>query len=95
MMTSQLGRMILDVSGASVDEMTATPDQAGRYAPIDSLLGDRAVQIRDGPRSRGDRRPEECFEELSGGRLSGPLDDRVNLLHVESPECCGPDVPQR
>lgn len=63
MMSSQLGRMILDVSGASGDEMTATPDQAGRYAPIDSLLGDLAVQIRDGSRSRGDRRPEERFEE--------------------------------
>jgi len=59
MMSSQLGRMILDVSGASGDEMTATPDPAGRYGPIDSLLGKLAVQIGGESRSHGDRRPEE------------------------------------
>jgi len=51
--------MILDVSGASGDEMTATPDPAGRYGPIDSLLGKLAVQIGGESRSHGDRRPEE------------------------------------
>lgn len=59
MMTSQLGRMVLDASGASGDEMTATPDPAGRYAPIGSLLGEVAVQIRGESRPRGDRRPED------------------------------------
>jgi len=59
MMSSQLGRMILDASGASGDEMKATPDRAGRYSPMDDLLGELAVQIRVESRSRGDRRPEE------------------------------------
>jgi hypothetical protein len=59
MMSSQMGRMILDASGASADEMKATPDRAGRYSPIDDLLGELAVQIRVESRSRGDRRPEE------------------------------------
>jgi hypothetical protein len=36
--------MILDVSDTSGDEMTATPDPAGRYGPIDSLLGNFAVR---------------------------------------------------
>lgn len=59
MMSSQLGRMILDSSGASGDGMKATPDRAGRYSPIDDLLGELAIQIRVESRPRGDRRPEE------------------------------------
>jgi hypothetical protein len=59
MLSSQLGRTILDASGEAGDEMKATPDRAGRYSPMDDLLGELAAQIRVESGSRGDRRPEE------------------------------------
>lgn len=46
MMASQLGRMILDASEASADEMTAKPDSTGRYGQMDGFLADLAGQIR-------------------------------------------------
>jgi hypothetical protein len=51
--------LILDTSAASIDEMTAAPDSAGQYGPMDSLLGELALRIRLRSSSNGDRRPEE------------------------------------
>jgi len=65
MMSSQLGRLILDTSAASIDEMTAAPDSAGQYGPMDSLLGELALRIRLRSSSNGDRRPEELSSTVN------------------------------
>ena len=48
MMSSQLGRTILGGSASTADEVSAQPDQDGRYGPLDELLEHIAVQARRG-----------------------------------------------
>ena len=57
MMSTQLGRMILGGSASTEDEMSARPDQDGRYGPIDGLLEEIAAQAPAESRVRGDPRP--------------------------------------
>lgn len=38
MMSSQLGRMILNASASTEDEMSARPDPDGSYGPFDAIL---------------------------------------------------------
>ena len=57
MMSSQLGRMILDRSAATEDEMSAAPNTDGGYGPMDGLLEEIADWADDNPRVGRDRRP--------------------------------------
>jgi hypothetical protein len=57
MMSSQLGRIILGDFASSADEISAQPDQDGRYGPLDELLEDIAAQARSGSEVGDDRRP--------------------------------------
>lgn len=57
MMSSQLGRMILDGANTSGDEMDAAPEADGGYGPMDGLLDDIARGVRAEPVVGGDRRP--------------------------------------
>ena len=59
MMSSQLGRTILGGSGSSADEMSAQPDQDGRYGPLDELLEELAAQARSGSEVGDDRQPAQ------------------------------------
>lgn len=44
MMASQLGRMILNPSVSTEDEMSARPDSDGSYGPLDAILEEIAAQ---------------------------------------------------
>lgn len=44
MMSSQLGRMILNASASTEDEMSARPDPDGSYGPLDAILAEIASQ---------------------------------------------------
>ncbi len=57
MMTHQLGRMILDRSVSTEDEMSATPNADGGYGPIDDLLEEIAESVDDSSQLERDRRP--------------------------------------
>ena len=48
MMSSQLGRTILGGTASSADEMSAKPDQDGRYGPLDELLEKVVADARSG-----------------------------------------------
>ena len=50
MMSSQLGRTILGGTTSTADEMSAKPDQDGRYGPLDELLEKIVVDARSGQR---------------------------------------------
>lgn len=56
MMSSQLGRAILGGSASTTDEMTGTPDQDGRYGPLDELLDEIAANARSGSEVGNDQR---------------------------------------
>lgn len=56
MVSSQLGRMILDRSTATEDEMSAAPNPDGGYGPMDGLLEEIADRT-DSSRFERDRRP--------------------------------------
>jgi hypothetical protein len=43
-MSSQLGRMILNASASTEDEMSARPDPDGSYGPLDAILEEIAAQ---------------------------------------------------
>lgn len=50
MMTSQLGRVILNASGSTEDEMNARPDPEGSYGPLDAILKEIAAQgLKESP----------------------------------------------
>lgn len=66
MMSTQLGRMILDSGAARADEMSAAPDQDGRYDPIDGLLEEIAELSRSESRSVVDRRPGSRSTDFRG-----------------------------
>lgn len=57
MMSSQLGRIVLGVSGSSADEMNATPDPDGGYGDLDGMLAEIAAEIRAESPAKGGRRP--------------------------------------
>lgn len=57
MMSSQLGRTILGGSASTADEMSAKPDQDGRYGPLDELLEEIVADARSGSDVRDDREP--------------------------------------
>ena len=57
MMSSQLGRIILGSSASSADEMSAQPDQDGRYGPLDELLEEIVAQTGSESEVGDDRRP--------------------------------------
>ena len=54
MMTSQLGRVILAGSTSTEDEMSAHPDQDGRYGPLDEILA--AIAAAQAAAESGDDR---------------------------------------
>ena len=56
MMSFQLGRMILDRSAATEDEMSAAPNPDGDYGPMDALLEEIADRADNNSRFEGDRR---------------------------------------
>jgi hypothetical protein len=57
MMSSQLGRMILDRSAATEDEMSAAPNPDGGYGPMDGLLEEIADRADNNSRFERGRRP--------------------------------------
>jgi hypothetical protein len=57
MMSSQLGRTILGGTASSPDEMSAKPDQDGRYGPLDELLEKVVADARSGSEVGDDRGP--------------------------------------
>ena len=57
MMSCQLGRMILDRSAATEDEMSAAPNPDGGYGPMDGLLEETADRAASDSRFERDRRP--------------------------------------
>ena len=57
MMSSQLGRTILGGTASTADEMSAKPDQDGRYGPLDELLEKIGVDARSGSEVGDDRGP--------------------------------------
>ena len=57
MMSSELGRMILDRSAATEDEMSTAPNPDGGYGPMDGLLEEIADRVDDSSRVGRDRRP--------------------------------------
>jgi hypothetical protein len=62
MMSSQLGRMILNASASTEDEMSARPDADGSYGPLDAII-----------KKMADQAPGECADlrrsTAGGGRL--------------------------
>lgn len=54
MLSSQLGRVILNGATASPDEMSVAPDPEGGYGSLDSLL----EGVMDAVGKGGDRRPD-------------------------------------
>ena len=56
-MSSQLGRVILDRSTATEDEMSAAPNPGGGFGPMDGLLEKIADSVDDSSRFERDRRP--------------------------------------
>ena len=58
MMSHQLGRMILDRSASTEDEMSAALNTDGGYGPMDGLLEEIADWVDDSSRLERDRRPE-------------------------------------
>ena len=58
MMSHQLGRMILDRSASTEDEMSAAPNPDGGYGPMDGLLEEIADRADSNSRFERDRRPE-------------------------------------
>lgn len=53
MISSQLGRMILEGGGTSVDEMRTTHQESGHEDPIEELLDEVASEIALGRRPGG------------------------------------------
>jgi len=68
MMSSQLGRTILGGTASTADEMSAKPDQDGRYGPLDELLEKIVVDARSGSEVGDGQDPNRRPGQLSADR---------------------------